>query len=91
MRCDGSWELADTGLRVELDVALPEGLVVAEHWFDWLISDWLTQGRLSESRARVQQVLAAVEALATRLQQAESVLDAEMARDRRLLEDKLEE
>lgn len=84
-------ELADTGLRVELALELPTGLSVADWWLDSLLTDWLTQRRVTESRRRVAQVLDAVVALASRLQQACSALDGEMERDRKLLERALSE
>jgi hypothetical protein len=85
-----SAELADTGLRFEPRFQLPETFSVADWWLDGVVMDWLSLRRTSAARERTSEVLDAVRALALRLRQEESALESELARDRRLLEGRLE-
>ena len=83
-------ELGERALRVAPELDLPSGLSQFDWWVDGVLTDWLTQRRLSQSRARALQLLAAVRALEQRLQSEESAAEGELARDRRLLEKRLE-
>ena len=64
-------------------------MAVVDWWIDAWILDWVTLRRISSSRERLGQVLEAVKALESRLQQAAGALESENGRDRRLLEDRL--
>jgi hypothetical protein len=81
--------LGKVGLRIEPNAAIPTR-TLGDWFLDGLLFDGLKLRRVTGSRARVAEMRTAAQALERRLQSEATSLEHELARDRRLLEERLE-